>query len=209
MQQALPRALLLVKTDDTANQGSNLHMNTLASRGQLRASFLRWALFTVPLCVLLGFAAGQFGGPGSEWFQALEKPGIYPPPATFGIVWTFLYIMIGISVALICAAWGARGRTTALIVFAVHFALNFAWSPVFFGAKEITAALALMVAIDVTLLVVIALFWRIRALAGALLLPYLAWVLFATVLNFQFLQLNPNADGGNIGGAVDRVRIGN
>lgn len=184
-------------------------MNVLASRGQLRASFIRWALFTVPLCVLLGFLSGQLGGPDSYWFQALEKPGIYPPPATFGIVWTILYVMIGLAVALVCAAWGARGRGIALTAFVVHFLLNLAWTPVFFGMKELTFALAVLIAIDVTLLIVIALFWKVRQLAAILLLPYLAWVLFATVLNWQFVQLNPDADGGAVSGGSERVRIGN
>ena len=185
-------------------------MNVLASRGQLRASFIRWALFTVPLCVLLGFLAGQLGGPNSLWFQNLVKPGIYPPPATFGIVWTILYVMIGLSIALVCAAWGARGRGVAILAFVIHFLLNLAWTPVFFGMKEITAALVVLVMVDITLLVVIALFWKVRRLAAMLLLPYLAWVLFATALNWQFLQLNPDADGGlPAGGTSERVRIGN
>ena len=184
-------------------------MNMLASRGQLRASLLRWALFLVPLCVLLGFLAGMFGSPNTAWFQGLEKPGIYPEPKWFGIVWTILYIMIGLSVALIASAWGARGRTAALWVFAVHFALNLSWSYVFFGAQQITAALVVLVLIVASLLVVMALFWRVRKLAAVLLIPYLAWVCFATALNYQFLQLNPDADGGDTQGAVERVRIGN
>ena len=85
-------------------------MNMLASRGQLRASFLRWALFTVPLCVLLGFLSGQLGSPDTAWFQSLVKPGIYPEPKWFGIVWTILYVMIGFALALVASAWGARDR---------------------------------------------------------------------------------------------------
>ena len=185
-------------------------MNMLASRGQLRASFIRWALFLAPLCVLLGFLSGQVGaGPGSSWFQALVKPDIYPEPKWFGIVWTILYIMIGFSVALVASAWGARGRTAALWVFAVHFALNLAWTPTFFALQQITIALFVLVAIVLTLLVVIALFWKVRRLAAVLLLPYLAWVCFATLLNYEFLRLNPGADGGSQGEAVERVRIGN
>ena len=182
-------------------------MNMLASRGQLRASFIRWALFTVPLCVLLGFLAGQLGGPDTQWFTGLEKPAIYPPPATFGIVWTILYAMIGLALALVCSAWGARGRKLAIGAFVVHFALNLAWTPTFFAAQEIAAALVVLLLIDVTLLVVIVLFWNVRRAAGMLLLPYLAWVLFATVLNWQFWQLNPDADGGGAGSAQERVRI--
>ncbi|QPC97837.1 TspO/MBR family protein [Qipengyuania soli] len=184
-------------------------MNMLASRGQLRASFIRWALFTVPLIVLLGFLAGMVGSPASEWFQSLAKPDIFPEPKWFGIVWTILYIMIGLSVAFVASAWGARGRTAALIAFAIHFLLNLAWSPTFFGAHQITLALGILAAIVVTLLVVMALFWKVRRVAALLLVPYLAWVCFATLLNYEFLRLNPDADGASGGSQVERVRIGN
>ena len=186
-------------------------MNMLASRGQLRASFIRWALFTVPLIVLLGFLAGQSSGPDTAWFAGLDKPAIYPPPAAFGIVWTILYVMVGLALALVCAAWGARGRTLALTVFAIHFVFNLAWTPVFFGMQQIAGGLLVIGLVALTLIAVIVLFWRIRRLAGVLLLPYLAWVLFAFALNYQFLQLNPEADGtgsDETGGAVERVRIG-
>lgn len=183
-------------------------MNMLASNGQLRASLLRWALFTVPLIVLLGFLSGQSGSPDSAWFQSLDKPSTFPPPATFGIVWAILYVLIGIALALVCAAWGARARPAALVAFVVHFALNLAWTPTFFGAQQLTWGLIVILLVDVTLVIVIALFWKVRRIAGMLLLPYLAWVLFASVLNWQFLQLNPEADGGLPGRATERVRIG-
>lgn len=170
-------------------------MNVIASRGQLRASFIRWALFTVPLIVLLGFVAGQLGSPNTIWFQNLAKPDIYPDPKWFGIVWTILYFMIGLALALVCSSWGARGRGLAIGLFAVHFVLNLAWSPVFFGTQNIQGGLILLCLIDVTLLAVIWAFWRVRRAAGLLLLPYLAWVLFATLLNYEFLQANP--DGGH------------
>ncbi|ALE16879.1 CrtK protein [Altererythrobacter epoxidivorans] len=182
-------------------------MNVIASRGQLRASFLRWALFTVPLVVLLGFLAGQLGSPNTAWFQGLVKPDIYPEPKWFGIVWTVLYIMIGLAFAFVCSAWGARGRGIAVTIFLVHFALNLAWSPVFFGSQNIEGALYLLVAIDLTLLVVIWAFWRVRRIAGLLLLPYLAWVLFATLLNYQFLQANPDGGHGTATSASQRIAI--
>ena len=183
-------------------------MNTLASKGQLRASFFRWALFAVPTCVLLGFLAGKFGSADSLWFETLIKPDIFPPPMWFGIVWTILYVMIGISVALICAAWGARGRTAALIAFAIHFILNLSWTPTFFGAHQMTIALGILIAMVVTLVIVIALFWRVRKLAALLLLPYLLWVCFATILNYEFLRINPEADGvEDPTRAVQRIEI--
>ena len=184
-------------------------MNMLASRSQLRASFVRWALFLVPLCVLLGFLSGVIGpGPDSPWFQSLQKPTIYPDPKWFGIVWTILYVLIGFSTAMIAASWGARGRTAALWLFAVHFALNLAWTPVFFGLQRMDLALGLLIAIVLSLLLVMARYWQIRKVAALLLVPYLAWVCFATLLNYEFVSLNPNASSAG-GGALERVRIGN
>ena len=183
-------------------------MTGLASRSQLRASFIRWSLFIVPLIVLLGFLSGVVGGsPSSAWFQGLEKPSIYPDPKWFGIVWSILYVMIGLSVALVASSWGARGRGAALAVFAVHFLFNLAWTPVFFGMQQMSWALVVLGIVVVSLLVVIALFWKVRRLAALLLLPYLAWVCFASLLNYEFLRLNPDADGAPADGAVERVRI--
>ncbi|MHA6318134.1 TspO/MBR family protein [Altererythrobacter sp. CAU 1778] len=172
-------------------------MNFIASAGQLRASFIRWALFLVPAIVLLGFLSGRLAGsgPGNGWFDALVKPGIYPPPATFGIVWTILYIMMGLALTIVVTARGARLRRAAIIAFVVQFLLNLAYTPTFFAAHQMTAALGVIIALALALVVTIVLFWRVRRLAGLLLLPYLAWVLFAGVLNYEFLRLNPAADG--------------
>jgi len=183
-------------------------MNIIASRSQLRASFLRWALVTVPAVMLLGFLAGRLGGgPDTLWFQSLVKPSIFPPPVWFGIVWSALYLMLGFALALICAAWGARGRGLAIAVFVVQFVVNMAWTPVFFGANQITNALILISVLDVLVIVTIVLFWRVRKSAALLMLPYLAWILFATVLNYEFLRLNPEADGTETVSAVHRMEI--
>jgi tryptophan-rich sensory protein len=184
-------------------------MTALASRGQLRASFIRWALFIVPTVVLLGFLSGKVAGtgPGNPWFDALEKPAIFPPPVWFGIVWTILYVLMGLALAMVCAAWGARGRTLAVAAFVIQLIVNLAWSPVFFGAHQITAGLIVIAVLDVLVLVTVVLFWRVRRFAAVLLLPYLAWILFATALNYEFLRLNPAADGAEGGSAVQRIEI--
>ncbi|TRD12293.1 tryptophan-rich sensory protein [Erythrobacter insulae] len=182
-------------------------MNILASKAQLRASFLRWALFLVPLIVLLGFVAGQAGGPDTAWFQSLNKPAIFPPPATFGIVWSIIYVLIGFSLALVVSAWGAYGRRFAIIVFALHFIGNLAWTPVFFGMQNMTAALYVMGYLVVTLLGVMVLFWRVRKLAAVLLVPYLAWGIFAAVLNYQFIAENPDGGDPTETGVVERVTL--
>lgn len=183
-------------------------MNVIASPSQLRASFLRWALLTVPAVMLLGFLAGRLGGgPDTVWFASLTKPSIFPPPMWFGIVWSILYLMLGFALALICAAWGARGRTAAIAVFIIQLTVNMAWTPVFFGAQQITGALILIAVLDALVIITIALVWRVRKLAAWLMLPYLAWILFATLLNYEFLRLNPNADGADPAQATQRFEI--
>lgn len=182
-------------------------MSFLASKEQLRASFMRWALFLVPLTVLLGFAAGKLGSPDTLWFQSLTKPALFPPPATFGIVWAILYVMIGFSAALVASSWGAAGRGLAITLFALHFIGNLAWSYVFFGMQNIEAGLYVIGYVVVSLLIVMIAFWRVRRLATALLIPYLAWACFASLLNYQFMVLNP--DGGAVqgSGAVERFEV--
>lgn len=184
-------------------------MSTLASKAQLRASFIRWALFAVPAVFLLAFLSQQLtvGGPANPWYAALEKPAINPPSYLFGIVWPILYILMGVALALVLSAWGARGRTAAIVAFAVQLGLNLAWSPVYFGMQQIDWALGVIIALDVAVIVTIALFWKVRKLAAILLLPYLAWILFATVLNYQFLQLNPDASGKSKPNTVQRIEL--
>ena len=184
-------------------------MTELASSGQLRAAFLRWALVLVPGMVLLGFVSSMVSGsgPSSPWFDGLVKPSLYPPPQTFGIVWSVLYAMMGFALAVIMSARGAWGRGRAAIAFIVQLLLNLAWSPVFFAAHQITGALVVIGLLDVAVIVMIWLFWRVRPLAALLLLPYLAWILFATLLNWQFLPANPNADGQKAVGAVQRIEL--
>lgn len=182
-------------------------MSFLASKAQLRASFMRWSLFLVPLIVLLGFVAGQLGNPNTVWFQNLTKPAIFPPPQAFGIVWGVLYVIIGLSVAFVVSAWGAYGRGLAIVMFALHFIGNLSWTYVFFGMQEMQLGLYILIYCAVSLLLVIALFWRVRRLAAVLLLPYLAWVCFAGVLNYQFIVENPDATSDPGEGAAQRIEF--
>jgi tryptophan-rich sensory protein len=168
-------------------------MTELASPGQLRAALLRWTLFLSPLLLMLGFISGAASGSGegNVWFFGLTKPPLYPPAATFGIVWSALYLVMGLALAMVITARGASGRGLAIGLFAVQFGLNLAWSPVFFGMENISGALLLLVVIDAMVLATVLAFRKVRPLAAVLLLPYLAWVLFATLLNWQFLVANP------------------
>lgn len=184
-------------------------MNRLASPAQLRASYLRWALFLVPLVVLLGMLSGRVSGStaDSPWFAALTKPATFPPPMVFPIVWSTLYVLMGLAFAFVCTAWGAHWRGPAIAAFLLQLVVNLAWSPIFFGRHEIALGLYVILALDVLVLVTLWLFWKVRPVAAWLMLPYLAWILFATVLNWQFLQLNPDLDGAGVSGAVQRIEL--
>lgn len=182
-------------------------MNVLASKAQLRASFLRWALFLVPLVLLIGFTAGQLGGPDTAWFAGLDKPAIYPPPVAFGIVWTILFVLIGLALALVASAWGAPGRGIALAAFAVHFIGTQSWTAVFFGMQDMVSGLMVLGYGIASLLIALALIWRVRRGAVWLLLPYLAWLCFAGVLNYQFMVANPDPAPRGDNGAEMRVEL--
>lgn len=170
-------------------------MTGIASRSQLRMSFLRYALFTVPLVLLLGIVSGRASnsGYGNGWFDALEKPALMPPGWVFGMAWTILYILLGLALAMILHARGARRRGPALGIFLIQMLLNFAWSPVFFAMHQVGTALSIIAAMIVLTVVSVVLFWPIRRAASLLLLPYLAWLCFAATLNYQILLLNPDA----------------
>lgn len=173
-------------------------MGELASRGQLRASFLRVAVVTVPLVVFLGSLSGLLSNSGFDnpWFSALDKPALMPPGWAFAFVWPALYALMGCAVAMVWHARGAPGRGVAVGLFIVQLLLNFAWSPLFFAAHKVSAALWLIAALIVVVAATIAAFARVRVVAAVLLLPYLLWLSFAAYLNWQIDRLNPGAEQG-------------
>jgi tryptophan-rich sensory protein len=149
-----------------------------------------WALaafvgINVAVSALGGWATS---GSVGTWYPTLAKPAFNPPGWVFGPVWSVLYLMIAL------AGWRAwrRGGVArpALLVYAVQLALNLSWSFVFFGARLIGPALVVIAALLAAFVVNAALFWRLDRPAGALLVPYAAWVAFAAVLNFALWRLN-------------------
>ena len=171
-------------------------MSELASPGQLRWSYARWALIAVPAVLLLGITSGRLSnsGFGNPWFDALVKPAIMPPGWLFGLAWTILYTLLGLALAAILNARGARGRGLAIGLFLVQFAVNLAWSPLFFAAHQITAAFWLILVMLALAIATTLAFGRIRTAAAWLMLPYLLWISFAAILNSQFVTLNPHAE---------------
>ena len=170
-------------------------MGGLASRGQLRMSFLRWAIVTVPAILLLGFVAGVSVARREEaiWYLALRKPWITPPAWVFPVAWTALYILMGLSLAMILHARGAKGRGAAVMLFGVQLAFNLAWTPLFFGAHQVWLALLDIAAMLAFAIAATVAFARIRRPAAWLMVPYLVWISFAGVLTWRIGQLNPDA----------------
>jgi tryptophan-rich sensory protein len=171
-------------------------MSEIASAGQLRMSLLRVALVVVPLVLFLGILSGALAGSTSAnpWFEGLAKPAEMPPAWVFPTAWTTLYVLIGLALSLIVAARRAAGRGLAIILFCVQFAINLAWSPIFFAAHHVTLAFALILLMILLTVVTMLAFARVRRNAALLMLPYLAWLCFAAWLNHAIDVLNPNAD---------------
>lgn len=155
----------------------------------------RWrriAILTVPAIVALGFLSGQMSnsGYGNPWFDALIKPAAMPPGWAFGAAWTALYALMGVAVARVLGTPLTEQRRRALAMFLLQLILNLAWTPMFFGAHQIFGGLVLIIAILAAAVATTFAFDRVDRLAAWLLVPYLAWLSFATILNFQLLQLN-------------------
>lgn len=159
------------------------------------------ALMTVPAILLAGSASGWLSGSGSgnPWFAALVKPFFMPPGYAFGIVWPILYVLLGIALALIFAEPRSPARRTALVIFFAQLALNFAWSPLFFAAHDIVLAKYAIMVMAVLAALAAGKFWRLRRVAGLLLIPYLAWLVFAAMLNSAIDKLNPGAGTALLG----------
>jgi tryptophan-rich sensory protein len=167
----------------------------IATKEQLRGAFLRWAVVTVPLILLLGFGSSRIAPAGAEnrWYAALVRPGITPPDWVFPVAWSVLYILMGLALAMIINARGSRLRGLGIALFVLQLLLNLAWSPLFFGMHQVSSALTLLVAIFVAALATTLVFGRIRSAAAWLMAPYLVWLCFAGVLNWEIGKLNPNA----------------
>jgi translocator protein len=134
------------------------------------------------------------------WLSNIDRPSWNPPDWIFGPMWTFLYATMGLAVSKIYnSSKPAAVKTPLLILWAVHFALNVSWAPVFFSLQRFRPALIISCLMVATLLLVIPLFYTVNPTAGLVLLPYLAWISFATVLNKELCKRNPTVNGYNNG----------
>lgn len=143
-------------------------------------------------CELVGLSATPFTIASiPTWYAQLNKPPFSPPNWVFGPVWTLLYFLMGVSVWLI---WTHKKQTKevkkGLKVFGIQLALNFFWSILFFGLHLPIVALIEIITLWTAILVTIIQFYKVNKIAAYLLIPYLLWVSFASILNFAIVVLN-------------------
>lgn len=149
-------------------------------------------ILSVVFCMLVGAIGAFFTTPAiPTWYAYLNKPFFSPPNWLFGPVWTILYILMGISFYLI---WDStkkgKNKKEALGNFYVQLILNFIWSPIFFGMKNLGLAFVVIVLMWMFILRTIQSFAKLNKKASYLLYPYIAWVSFASILNLSVWILN-------------------
>lgn len=147
-----------------------------------------WPLVCAIACLACGSASGILGGSGGggAWYQSLAKPPGTPPPWVFGPVWSVLYLLMGVFLGRLIVR--RAGKATAF--FGIQFLLNLAWTPVFFGLQQPGVALVVILLLLFFLILTIRISRKHDKPAALLLLPYLAWVAYATYLNAGFFILN-------------------
>ncbi len=150
-------------------------------------------LACIIFCLLIGGLGGAAtSGEIGTWYITIKKPDWNPPNWLFAPVWTTLYALIGVALYLV---WNDKSvnpvqKKIAIIAFMIQLFLNFLWSFVFFKWHEIGLALLEIIVLWLAIVINIVLFYKIRKLAAWILLPYLAWVSFASFLTFTIWQLN-------------------
>ena len=149
-------------------------------------------LLAVVVCLLAGYGGSIFTTSSiSTWYRALEKPAFTPPSWVFAPVWTILYIMMGVAAYLVWRQGLSKGTVrVALVMFLAQLALNTLWSFLFFGLRSPSLGLLSIVTLWVAIVLTVAYFARVAWVAALLLLPYLLWVTFASLLNYTIWRLN-------------------
>ena len=141
------------------------------------------------------FAAAGIGGAVTTpkigtWYSTLVKPSWNPPAWIFGPVWSALYFCMAVAAWLVWRQGGFSGAKVPLTQFVVQLALNFLWSCIFFGLEKPGLAFGEVLLLWLTIVTTMVLFWQRSMIAGILFVPYLAWVSFASFLNFMIWRLN-------------------
>jgi benzodiazapine receptor len=173
----------------------------VATEARVSQPVWKIATITIPAIVLVGSLMGYLSNSGFEngWYAALRKPSFQPPAWMFGVVWTILYTLLGLALAMVLREPPSNRRRDALWLFGGQLALNFSWSPIFFGLQMIEIALVVLIAMLVLALAAARYFRGLQPVSGWLMLPYLLWLCLAVVLNYETGRLNPGADAAPLG----------
>jgi tryptophan-rich sensory protein len=157
------------------------------TRGRQIGGLVAWIAVT--------FVAAAIGGAASadaeHFYQQLGRPAWSPPASVFGPVWTILYALMAVAAWFVWREGGFKAARIPLVLFLVQLAVNVSWSWFFFAWQLGAASTAVIVILLALIVATLVTFWRVRPLAGALLIPYLAWVTFAMFLNFTVWRMNP------------------
>lgn len=149
-------------------------------------------LVSILLCQIAGLLGALFTTPAiPTWYSTLVKPSFVPPSWTFSVVWTLLYLLMGIALYLIWEKGLEKDDVRkAMGVFGTQLFLNFMWSVLFFGLQSPLYGLVEIIVLWIVILVNIWLFYKVSKTAGLLLVPYILWVSFAALLNYSIWALN-------------------
>jgi translocator protein len=165
-------------------------------------SLTRLEFASLPVAWAVGHAVGgAIGAPvvtkAKTWYKKIDLPPWTPPDFLFGPVWTMLYSAMGVAAARVYQRTQSLSSAPMVLWMIHYFLLNLPWAPVFFGMKRLRLGMILNVLMMVSLIVTIPLFYQNNPISGLLLLPYLVWLTFATVLNNAICRRNPTKNGYN------------
>jgi translocator protein len=172
---------------------SAIELNDRGFSGIYMTTRIHWVSLLIFIAVCLG--AGALGSITTTaeikgWYKTIEKPLWNPPDYVFGPVWTTLYVMMGVAAWFVWKSGSANSAILPLVIFGIQLILNVAWSWIFFGMHEIGWAFVEIVVLWLAIAATTAVFFHRSQIAGLLMVPYLLWVSFASILNFAIWQLN-------------------
>jgi len=158
----------------------------------MKAKDILYLMASIIVCQLAGIVGGIFTASSvGTWYAGLTKPSFNPPNWIFSPVWISLYLLMGIALFLVLRkGFGSPGVRAGVILFACQLVLNVLWSFLFFGLKAPFVAFLEIVVLWLFIVVTMVKFFKVSKAAGILLVPYLLWVSFASVLNFFLWSLN-------------------
>lgn len=136
----------------------------------------------IAIPVVVGMLSARIAGDQMKTFGELNQPPLSPPAWLFPIAWTILYVLMGLALMLIISSYHEY-RSSALILFATQLVMNFLWSPAFFVDRDYVKAIVILLIMLTATVILTVIAWRINKAASIMLMPYIAWMLFATYLN--------------------------